>query len=106
MPAPRMLRWATTLACLAGAVAVSAPAAEAHSPRRDGWHRPPPSHWGPPPRRYHPPPRYHHLPRHYHGPRYYRPPPPVYYVPPPRVYYPPPVYAAPGFSFGFTVPLR
>ncbi len=88
----RLLRWTAVGTCLAAATLLAA-RAHADPPWR---HRGPRAHhhWGPPPPRYYPPPVH-----------YYPTPPPYYYAPPPA-YYPPPAYIAPGFSFGFTVPLR
>jgi hypothetical protein len=89
---PQMLmRWIAVSACLTAAMSLATPAF-ADGPRR---HREPRyhPHWGPP--------------RHYYAPPvYYYPPPPPYHYAPPPVYYPPPAYIAPGFTFGFTVPLR
>ncbi len=88
----QLMRWTAIGACLAAGLATAAPALADPRGRYRGprYHH----HWAPPPPRYYPPPV-----------RYYPPPPRYHYAPPP-MYYPPPAYVAPGFSFGFTVPLR
>jgi len=95
-----MRRMAGPMLIALAATAAATPAF-ADPPWERGWrgHGPRYGHWAP--RRYYPGPPVYYAP----PPRVYYAPPPVYYAPPP-VYYPPPAYVAPGFSFGFNIPIR